>query len=57
MPKPAAPLLSKTLRRGVLAAVATPVHIDGTPDLATFGSLIEFVAERGVDSASSSARK
>ncbi len=44
-----APLLSTTLRRGVLAALATPVHNDGTPDLATFGTLIDFVAERGVD--------
>jgi 4-hydroxy-tetrahydrodipicolinate synthase len=49
MPQAAAPLLSKTLHRGVLAALATPVDGHGQPDLATFAELIEFVAERGID--------
>ncbi len=49
MPKPAVPLLSKTLRSRVLAALATPIHIDGSPDLAAFAALIDFAGARGVD--------
>ncbi len=49
MLKSTAPLLSRSLRRGVLAALATPVCDDGRPDLAAFARLLDFVAERGVD--------
>jgi len=34
---------------GVFAALATPIHVDGRPDIETFGRVVEFVAERGVD--------
>ena len=49
MPNAAAPLLSRTLRRGVLAALATPVDGHGQPDLGAFAGLIDFVAVRGID--------
>ncbi len=49
MTEPAFPLLSKTLGRGVLAALATPVAADGDPDLAAFAAVVEFVTSRGVD--------
>lgn len=41
--------LSSTLRRGVLAAVATPVDDAGRPDPDAFAAIIDFVCERGVD--------
>src|SRR5581483_794001 len=34
---------------GVFAALATPIHGDGRPDLDAFGRVVDFVAERGVD--------
>ena len=41
--------LSASLRRGVLAAVVTPVDDAGWPDPYTLASIIDFVCERGVD--------
>ncbi len=41
--------ISKSLRRGVLAAVAVPVLDHGQADLNTFSALVDFILERGVD--------
>lgn len=41
--------LSSHLRRGLLAAVATPVDEHGTPDLRALAEIIDFVQDRGVD--------
>jgi 4-hydroxy-tetrahydrodipicolinate synthase len=49
MPKLEEATLSKTLKRGVLAALVTPVDDQGRVDPRTFSRLIDFVAERGVD--------
>jgi 4-hydroxy-tetrahydrodipicolinate synthase len=41
--------LSSILRRGILAAVATPVDDLGQPDPDALAAIIDFVCERGVD--------
>ncbi len=42
-------VISNSLPRGLLAAVATPVDDQGRTDLNTFSLLVDFVLERGVD--------